>query len=309
MKNTLASVGIVLVLLLKGAHSQDNAVSSAVSYCQDRIQSIQLRDPTSARSSRRTHVQLSEDQTTLCFDGKIDVDQEMTPFRNLRLNGRFVIRSPGGYGGAAMEIANILREKDALIVLYDYCLSACANYILIASGQAYVVKDTIVAWHGGAREGPECNYLNRTRNLSDRNEPPVWMQDQKDTLCKLARLQRDFFQARRTDDAIIHAPQSHHTRKMLKLSAQLSGYRDWNTSWMWNPKHYGNHFKTRIIYESYPDSQEEVDAIMSRNFGPSYGRVITIREPRPLGHRGRFLGETICARARARSVYVDSIVC
>jgi hypothetical protein len=51
-----------------------------------------------------------------------------------------------------MEIANILREKDALIVLYDYCLSACANYILIASGQAYVVKDTIVAWHG-ARGG------------------------------------------------------------------------------------------------------------------------------------------------------------
>jgi hypothetical protein len=272
MKTTLAALGIALVLALDVAYSHDNAMGAAVSYCRDRIQSVQLRELASLKSAPGAQVQLSEDRAILCFDGKIDRNQEMTPFRNLGLNGSFVMRSPGGYAGAAMEIANVLREKNALVVLYDYCLSACANYILIASNRTYVTKNTIVAWHGGLSV-PDCRYPDSARVFSERNNLSMWTQEQKEEFCKLAELQREFFRTRGSDDAIVQGPQSRYTTKMLRLSAQLSGYRDRNVLWMWNPKHYGSRFKSTIIYESYAESQEEVDEILRRHFF-SYVRVI-----------------------------------
>jgi hypothetical protein len=33
---------------------------------------------------------------------------------------------------------------------------------------------------------------------------------------------------------------------------------------MWNPKNYGDDLKNRIIHESYPNSQNEVDEIVNR---------------------------------------------
>jgi hypothetical protein len=272
MKQTLATLGIAVVLALDVAHSRDDSAGVAVSYCRNRIQSIQLREVASRQVASGAHVQLSEDRTTLCFDGKIDRDQEMAPVRNLEQNGLFVMRSPGGHAGTAMEIANILREKNAVVVLYDYCFSACANYILVVSGQTYVTKDTIVAWHGGA-SAPDCRYPDAMRIFSEKNNLSTWTQGQKEEFCKVAELQRDFFRTRGVDDAIAQAPQSNYTRKMLRLSAQLSGYRDRNVFWMWNPKHYGGRFKSAIVYESYPDSQDEVDEILRRHFF-SYARVI-----------------------------------
>src|SRR3989442_10083910 len=124
MTKSLAPFGIVFALLMDVAHSQDNEGGTVVSHCRDRIRSIQLQDLVSQRSSPGAYIHLSNDQTILCFDGPIHRNQEMTFFRNLKVNGSFVMRSPGGYAEAAMEMANILLEKNAVVVLYDYCLSA-----------------------------------------------------------------------------------------------------------------------------------------------------------------------------------------
>jgi hypothetical protein len=266
MKSTLATLGVTLLVGLDSAHSQEDA-ASAVSYCRHRTQSSQLGNLSSGWSSGAARIELSEDRKTLCFDGRIHRNQEMIAFDNLRLKGTFVMRSPGGYAGAAIEMANILRDKNAVVVLYDYCFSACANYILVASSQTYVTKNTIVAWHGGVSPF-DCQHLDSGGNF-DRHDLLVWRE-----VCKVWQLQRDFLRTRGTDEAIAHAPQSHYTRKMLKLSAQLSGYRNPNAFWMWNPRYYGNRFKTQIIYESYPDSQDEVDDILRQHFSGSYVRVI-----------------------------------
>jgi hypothetical protein len=34
--------------------------------------------------------------------------------------------------------------------------------------------------------------------------------------------------------------------------------------WTWNPRHHAGAVKTRIIYQHYPDSQEEVDKMTKR---------------------------------------------
>lgn len=272
MTRLIATLGVVLLLLTDAAHSQHDEVASAVSYCRDRIQAIQLRDLVSVRSSPGAYLHLNDDQTIFCFDGQIHLNQDTTAVRNLKANGSFVIRSPGGYAEPAIEIANVLREKNAVVVLYDYCLSACANYIFFASGQTYVAKNTVVAWHGGPQEW-DCDFVDRVRVFSESKDLPTWTKDQMDRACKEAELQRGFFQMRGTDGAIVHAPQSRHTDKVLKLSAQFSGYRDRNIFWMWHPRHYEGRFKTQIIHEAYPGSQEEIDAIM-RKFPWPYGRVI-----------------------------------
>jgi hypothetical protein len=266
MKRTLATLGISLLVGFDSAHAQEDA-GSAVSYCRHRTESSQLQDLSSGWSLGAARVELSEDRKTLCFDGRIYRNQEMIAFENLRLNGTFVMRSPGGNAGAAIEMANILRDKNAFVVLYDYCFSACANYILVASSRTYVTKNTIVAWHGGVSPF-DCQYID-SGGFFDRHDSLIWRE-----ACKVGQLQRDFLRMRGTDDAITHAPQSHYTKKMLRLSAQLSGYTNRNVFWMWNPRYYGNRFKTQIIYESYPDTQDEVDDILRQHFSGSYVRVI-----------------------------------
>ncbi len=52
-----------------------------------------------------------------------------------------------------MELSDILREKNATVVIRDYCLSACANYVFVATDRTYVLKNSIVAWRPGAVVG------------------------------------------------------------------------------------------------------------------------------------------------------------
>jgi len=101
-------------------------------------------------SNYKNSIKLSEDRTILCFDGRITADRDVAAFSELKQNGFFVIRSPGGFAPVGIILSNILLEKNATVIVYDYCLSACANYFLIASSTTYVTKNTVVAWHGGS---------------------------------------------------------------------------------------------------------------------------------------------------------------
>jgi len=34
--------------------------------------------------------------------------------------------------------------------------------------------------------------------------------------------------------------------------------------WTWNPRHYASALRTKIIYEAYPQSQDEIDTLRER---------------------------------------------
>lgn len=57
------------------------------------------------------------------------------------------IKSAGGYDLAAIKIAEFIREKHIHLIVDQYCLSACADYIFPAAVQKKMVKDAIVALH------------------------------------------------------------------------------------------------------------------------------------------------------------------
>lgn len=211
-------------------------------------------------------VKLSEDRTILCFDGAIMPDQEAGPFHDLRPNGFFVMRNPGGFPHTAITLSNILGEKNATVVLYDYCLSACANYFFIASSRTYVRKDTIVAWH---RSSPkyDCRPVGIEFVARRYRERYGYSNDvamrYAEALCNTTELATRFFRQRGIDPRHTYAPQTLYTRKIVELALNEAANKQ-SIFWMWNPRNHGDYFKSRIIYESYPNSQYEVDETVSR---------------------------------------------
>jgi hypothetical protein len=137
----LALLAVVLPVKLATCQPNDVAASgSAVSADIIAAAKDSCRDV-------RNSIRLSPDRSILCFDGSIRADLDVGIFRDLRQGGLFVMRSDGGWGHIAIALSKILRDKDATVILHGHCLSACAEYVLIATSRTIVTKGTIVAWH------------------------------------------------------------------------------------------------------------------------------------------------------------------
>ena len=97
-------------------------------------------------------ISLSDDRNVLCFDGLISDDIALEKFYSLNIGGMLVIRSGGGNIIRAMQIADILLEKRAGVIIHDYCLSACANAILVAPTTPMLPPTR--SWPGTAAASP-----------------------------------------------------------------------------------------------------------------------------------------------------------
>jgi hypothetical protein len=235
--------GLILVLGSPSAHSALDEISRAADYCRP----------------FKNATKLSDDAAIICFDGHIRPDLDMGPFRELKQNGYAVIRSEGGNPISAIRISDILMEKNATVVVADYCLSACANFLFVATDKTYVLKDSIVAWHGG----PTKSYCHHEAVLKEDPQPIP------DRYCAGVAFTERFYSRRRIDDRFVYEPQTSHTKRMLRLLGEegvnaADAFGRHRVFWMWNPMNHGEYFKGRISYESYPASQSEVDEIVGR---------------------------------------------
>jgi hypothetical protein len=240
-------------------------VASATPYDAASFELEKFSFATSYCSNFRNAIKLSEDRTILCFDGPITSDRDIAAFYELKQNGFFVVRSPGGFAPVGIILSNILLEKNATVVVYDYCLSACANYFFIASLKTYVTKNTLVAWHGGPSKAYcGADDLERMRKYY-RDAPTVdgLPAPPPELACKTGELLQAFFKQRGIDDRHIYRPQTAYTQKMfdMAVSEALNKRRIF---WMWHPQNYGDHFRSTITFESYPASQDEVDDLVTR---------------------------------------------
>jgi hypothetical protein len=59
-------------------------------------------------------------------------------------------------------------------------------------------------------------------------------------------------------------PESIAIRKILIRIFSRTGKIPDNVYWTWNPRYHARSIATNIVYETYPQSQEEVDAIVAR---------------------------------------------
>ena len=248
------------VLLMSGLIYTDSACAE-----QDLDPAIYHRAVEYCRGDIARPMALSPDKKILCFDGLI-TDLNESHMADLEEGGLFVVRSLEGVGVTALAIAHELLQRRATVVIYDYCLSACATYFFFASARTYVLKGALVAWHAGGGGVPDC---------------PIWMRPFPDEHGSMTRapcdalpgglgngddryvLARQQFYSRRWNDARSRfPPTSPHIAKTL-----INMYRDTgvspNVAWTLSPTSLYS-FKTKIHYEAYPANQDEVDEMAAR---------------------------------------------
>ncbi len=218
------------------------------------------------RSVMKRPMALELDKRVLCFDGEILPGQDVSLTKELEEGGLFVVRSYGGSPVIAVALAESLRDRRATVVVYDYCVSACASYLLIASVETFIMRDSLVAWHHTSSsfycpslEVPKDDGPKRLEKSPCSDAPPEYQSGYKE----FQHLNDGFYPARIVAPEFEWPPESFTVRKILKSMFEGTGaYPD--VFWTWNPRHHASTIKTKIVYEAYPKDQDEVDAIAAR---------------------------------------------
>jgi hypothetical protein len=237
----------------RAQQSDFGAYARAVEYCRGNVERPMALD---------LH------KRVLCFDGEISPGLDISSSKGLEENGLFVVRSFGNDIATAIALADLLRERRATVVVYDYCLFACASYLTIASTRTFVLKDALVAWrHFDARPNDCAGFAKAKDEGPLRLEvglcpnPPLEFRSESG---ELERLKEQFYRERFVDPLLEFPPESFTVRKSLKnLVADGTGAYP-NVMWTWNPRYYASAIKTKIAYEAYPKSQDETNAIATR---------------------------------------------
>jgi hypothetical protein len=209
-------------------------------------------------------IALSPVKRVLCLDGVITSDLNVAVAMDLTNRGIAVVRSAGGDRARAIELANVLRDRDAVVVVQDFCLHACASFLLIASSETYVLEGALVAW-GVMRRYPDHHCLGFQDGIDD-NGPflnsvqcsPAYA-DERPT----ERIWSEFYRDRIAGPAYTDPPESRFIRRALMNYFRATGEYP-VVLWTWNPRHHASAIKTRIVYQHYPESQEEVDITVKR---------------------------------------------
>lgn len=217
----LLSFCALTILLFGRSGAQESLFDKAFSY----------RASDYCRSATARPIALSDDQAILCLDGLIERDTDLSPAKKLKEGGLFVVRSAGGHIASAIALADVLRERRAVVVVYDQCLSSCANYLLIASDRSYVLKGALVAWDYESSE--------------------------------ILLAETGFYKERMVDPYFEPPPDNRYLRKVVKsLYPDTHAYH--HIGWTLHPRYFASLFKTMIVYESYPEGQVEVDEMVAR---------------------------------------------
>lgn len=259
-------LSITLLLATRVASAQSGAIDRdayyrAVSYCR----SSSLGDGIAAAVNPimlGRQMSLSSDKQMRCFNGVITKDLDVALANDLKYGGLFIVRSMGGYAIPAIALSNIIRDRHATVVVYDYCVSACAGFFLVASELTYVLKDTLVAWH--YPQGDElCTFLTVPYGDEERKVQRGPCQVGGEDGFSNSQSIVEFFAKRAVSPPISFPPDSLYVRKVVRnLYKETGRYRD--AIWTLHPRYYPRLFKTKIVYEAYPESQGEVDAIIMR---------------------------------------------
>ena len=169
-----------------------------------------------------------------------------------------------------MELANILRDRHATVVVYDYCISACANFLLIATDLTYVLKGSLVLWHNSPVAGL-CTYLTVPSDGGPRKlqrgpcQPGDQPGDEHRVGVGFSGLSA-FLKGRAVNPNMLFPPDTGYVRRIV--SNQYEGYLESGVYrdilWTIHPRYLGALFKTKIIYEAYPESEDEVYRMLER---------------------------------------------
>ncbi len=209
---------------------------------------------------------LRNDKRVLCLDGRISATSDISLATGLESGGLFVVRSEGGDIAATIALADTLLAREATVIVNDYCIAVCANYLFMASVKTFVPKDALVAWINHAT-GPD-NCINFFYDKGDLGAPrlqemPCNFPNLDSRTRELVQLKKKFYKERALS-WMEEPPESISVRRILiRMFFKRDKIPD-NVYWTWNPRYHARATATNIVYETYPQSQEELDAIAAQ---------------------------------------------
>jgi hypothetical protein len=206
------------------------------------------------------------DKRVLCLDGQIHNVNEILLAGGLEQGGLFVVRSYGGDIAIIIALADILLMREATVIVNDYCLATCANYLSIASLKTFVPKDALVAWINHSTGPNNCLgfYETSDRTAPRLHEAPCARPYLDARTDELIELKGKFYNGRIFSPPFLEPPESVAVRRILKRKFDATGKYPDDVYWTWNPRYYANAIRAKVRYEAYPQSQDEVDAIVAR---------------------------------------------
>jgi len=131
-----------------------------------------------------------------------------------------------------IKLTNILREKNAKVVIYDYCLSACANFSSSLCLKLNVMRKTVIAWHGTVRKRKSIVAVKALRSCGkshrEHYRPPQGGQlpENLQKICQANDLLEIFFKQRGVADQHVHEPQPEGIKKLFQSCNKAR--RKWN---------------------------------------------------------------------------------
>jgi len=128
-----------------------------------------------------------------------------------------------------------------------------------------VPKDGLVAW---TSHGPDsCVGFSEMRDPSApylRDVPCDGPPTRDLRAERLLDLKDKFYKGRISSPPFVEPPESIVVRRALKRKFDATGNYPVDVFWTWHPRYYANAIRTKVIYEAYPQSQDEVDTILTR---------------------------------------------
>ena len=207
-------------------------------------------------------ITLRDDKQVLCINDWIFTSFDFWTAYGLAQDGVAVVRSSGGEIATTTKLADLLWSKQATVVINDYCLANCANYLFIASLKTFVPKDSLVAW-GLTSDANECPSFSKANDGGVPRFDAVRCAGALHSVQYVYEIRHIFYEGR-VLAAFQDPPESLTLRRILKRKFDETGKYPSDVYWTWNPRFYASAIRTKVFYEAYPQSQDEVDAIAER---------------------------------------------
>lgn len=135
---------------------------------------------------------------------------------------------------------------------------------MLVSSVTYVLDGALVAW-GLMRRYADQDCISFVEG-NDEARPFLTWRSCSSTFPDdgpRSRLWNEFYRDRIAGPAFTDPPESKFIRRELMNLYRSTGQYPL-VLWTWNPRHHASAIKTKLVYQHYPDSQEEVDAIARR---------------------------------------------
>lgn len=130
-------------------------------------------------------------ERTMCFSGHTEAPT-LDAFRkaDAAVYDQVVLRSAGGDVETALMIAERWLERGLeRVIVWDYCLSSCANWLFLAGETKIQKSPSVIAWHGGP---------GRPESLTPEQEP------YREALTELYERSEAFYEAVNVDSSIMY---------------------------------------------------------------------------------------------------------